>query len=39
MSQLVYGKVLASPKLALRIEKATQGLVTKEELRGDLFLV
>jgi DNA-binding transcriptional regulator YdaS (Cro superfamily) len=39
MSQLIYGKVQASPKLALRIEKATQGLVTKEELRGDLFLV
>ena len=39
MSQLIYERAQASPKLAIKIEKATQGLVTKEELRGDLFLV
>ena len=39
LSLLIHGKQKASPHLAIRIEQATQGLVTKEELRGDVFLV
>jgi DNA-binding transcriptional regulator YdaS (Cro superfamily) len=39
LSLLIHGKQQASPHLAIRIEQATQGLVTKEELRGDVFLV
>ena len=37
MSKLIAGTHLASPKLAVRIEEATQGLVTRKELRPDLF--
>ena len=39
MSLLIHGKSKPSVLLAKKIEKATQGLVTKEELRGDVFLV
>ena len=38
LGQLLSGVRLASPKLAVAIEKATQGLVTGAELRPDLFL-
>ena len=38
LGQLLSGVRLASPKLAVAIEKATQGLVTRAELRPDLFL-
>jgi DNA-binding transcriptional regulator YdaS (Cro superfamily) len=38
LGQLLSGVRLASPKLAVSIEKATQGLVTRAELRPDLFL-
>ena len=36
-SLLINGKRKASPKLALAIEEATQGLVKKADLRPDLF--
>ena len=39
LSLLIHDKVKPSVLLAKRIEDATQGLVTKEELRGDIFLV
>ena len=39
LSLLIHEKVKPSVLLAKRIETATQGLVTKEELRGDIFLV
>jgi DNA-binding transcriptional regulator YdaS (Cro superfamily) len=39
MSQIIHGKVQPSYKLAIRIDHATQGLVKKEELRPDVFLV
>ena len=38
LGQLLSGVRLASPKLAVAIEKATQGLVTRADLRPDLFL-
>jgi DNA-binding transcriptional regulator YdaS (Cro superfamily) len=38
LGQLLSGVRLASPKLSVAIEKATQGLVTRAELRPDLFL-
>ena len=38
MSKLIAGTKVCSPKLAVRIEEATQGLVTRKELRPDLFL-
>jgi DNA-binding transcriptional regulator YdaS (Cro superfamily) len=38
LGQLLSGVRLASPKLAVAIERATQGLVTRAELRPDLFL-
>lgn len=34
---LINGSCRPSPKLAKKIEKATQGLVPKKELRPDLF--
>ena len=37
MSKLIAGTKVCSPKLARRIEEATQGLVTRRELRPDLF--
>ena len=38
LSLIMKGQRKASPELSLRIEKATQGLVTREELRPDIFL-
>lgn len=38
MSKLIAGTKVCSPKLAKRIEDATQGLVTRKELRPDLFV-
>ena len=37
MSKLIACKVKPSPVLARRIEDATQGLVTRKDLRPDLF--
>ena len=37
MSLLIAGRRKASPMLALAIEEATGGLVTKQELRPDIF--
>jgi DNA-binding transcriptional regulator YdaS (Cro superfamily) len=37
ISLLIQGKRKPSPYLAVKIEKATSGLVSKEELRPDLF--
>ena len=37
MSLLIAGRRKASPVLALAIEEATGGLVTKQELRPDIF--
>jgi len=39
MSLLIHERRTASAALALKIEKATQGLVTRKELRPDLFFV
>jgi DNA-binding transcriptional regulator YdaS (Cro superfamily) len=39
MSKLIHKKSQPSIMLAIRIQNATQGLVTKEELRPDVFLV
>jgi DNA-binding transcriptional regulator YdaS (Cro superfamily) len=38
MALLIAGRRKASPVLALAIEKATGGLVTRQELRPDIFL-
>lgn len=38
LSLIMNGSRRASPELSLRIEKATGGLVTREELRPDIFL-
>ena len=38
MALIIAGKRKASPVLALAIEKATGGLVTRQELRPDIFL-
>ena len=38
MSLLISGRRKASPVLALALEKATGGLVTRQELRPDIFL-
>ena len=38
LSLVINGKRKVSPKLALAIEEATQGLVKKADLRPDLFL-
>jgi len=38
LSLIMKGSRRASPELSLKIEKATQGLVTREELRPDIFL-
>lgn len=37
MSQLVTGREQCSPALALKIEKATNGAVTREDLLPELF--
>jgi len=37
MALLIAGLRKPSPRLAVDIEKATQGLVTRQELRPDLF--
>lgn len=37
LSLLMSGRKRASPLLAVKIEEATQKLVTREELRPDLF--
>jgi DNA-binding transcriptional regulator YdaS (Cro superfamily) len=37
ISLLIQGRRRASPHLAVQIEKATGGLVTRQELRPDLF--
>lgn len=37
MATLISGKALCSAQLAKRIEEATQGLVTRKEIRPDLF--
>jgi DNA-binding transcriptional regulator YdaS (Cro superfamily) len=37
MALLIAGRRKASPVLALAIEKATGGLVTRQELRPDIF--
>ena len=39
MSLLIHGHRVPSAKLALEIEKATQGLVKKNVLRPDIFVV
>jgi len=39
MSMLIYGRRQPSAMLSVKIEQATQGLVTREELRPDLFFV
>lgn len=38
ISLIISGRRKASPVLALAIEKATGGLVTRQELRPDIFL-
>jgi DNA-binding transcriptional regulator YdaS (Cro superfamily) len=38
MSLLIHGHRIPSPKLAILIETATQGLVTRKVLRPDIFL-
>lgn len=38
LSLLISGRRRASPVLALAIEAATQGMVTRQELRPDIFL-
>jgi len=37
MSLLISGRRQASPVLAIEIEKATKGLVTRQALRPDIF--
>lgn len=39
MSQIIHCKKKPSPQLSVRIEDATQGLVKREKLRPDIFLV
>lgn len=38
MSLLIHGKRRPSPSMAVKIDQATQGLVTKRELRPDIFV-
>jgi len=37
LSQLISGRQVCSPELALKIEKLTEGAVTRMDLRPDLF--
>jgi len=39
LSLVIHNKKRPSPNLAIRIENATQGLVTRKVLRPDLFSV
>jgi hypothetical protein len=39
MSMLIHNRRRASPEMAITIEKATQGLVTRKDLRPDLYRV
>jgi len=38
LSLIIHGHRVPSPRLAVAIEKATQGLVLRKHLRPDLFL-
>ena len=38
LSLIIHGHRQPSPKLSVAIEKATQGLVLRKDLRPDLFL-
>lgn len=38
MSKLIAQKVKPSPLLSVKIEGATQGLVTRKDLRPDIYL-
>ena len=38
LSLIIHGPRKPSPKLAVAIENATQGLVSKKDLRPDIFL-
>ncbi len=38
MSLLIHAQRRPSPQMALKIEQATQGLVTRSELRPDIFV-
>jgi DNA-binding transcriptional regulator YdaS (Cro superfamily) len=38
LSLIIHGRRKPSPKLAVAIEKATQGLVARKQLRPDLYL-
>jgi len=37
LSLLIHGHRKPSPTLSIKIEEATQGLVTRKELRSDIF--
>ena len=37
MSQLIQGRQVCSPELAVEIERLTSGQVTRKDLRPDLF--
>ncbi len=37
MSQLISGRQVCSPELAVEIERLTNGAVTRKDLRPDLF--
>ena len=37
MSQIISGRQVCSPKLAVEIERLTNGAVTRKDLRPDLF--
>lgn len=37
LSLLIHGHRKPSAKLAIKLEQATQGLVTRKELRSDIF--
>ena len=39
MSLLIHKKRQAGAELAIKIEKATQGLVSRQDLRPDLFVL
>jgi DNA-binding transcriptional regulator YdaS (Cro superfamily) len=38
MSLLIHAQRRPSPQMAVKIEQATQGLVTRAELRPDIFV-
>lgn len=39
LSILIHARKRPSPELSIKIERATQGLVTKEILRPDIFVM